>query len=204
MKILIALAAALSLSSSVAGAEQPPKRVAKTVVAAEPSGDSPLVRAARSGPKDRGRAKITITNETVRKTTGKVSELQSEIAPPAEIEPVDTSSAEREKLIQAQKRELAEQKRQEAHDLVLELERELNQLEEDYYNESDPTYRDDVLQRRFDESKSRLDDARRSLSDARDEESRYSDSGASRPEPPPPAPATAEAPDDEADEEPEF
>jgi hypothetical protein len=142
--------------------------------AAATADDSPLVRAAKAnaGPKRKTTKKV-ITNESVKKSKGKLVDLQTKPAPapaPAPAGPVKGSLQKQDDQRRAQA--VASQRLATAQTKVDDLEKELLRLEQAYYEAADPNYRDTKIQDRFNQTKRQLEDARKELADARDAEQR--------------------------------
>lgn len=130
----------------------------------EDAGTSSLVQAARNAKTPKKKARISITDESVKKSTGKLTLL-----PPApEPDEQDTAEAAPTPAIVAA-RAKADAKLAGAKVEVEQLETELRRIEESYYLESDPAYRDDVLRPRFEQTRKQLDRARDQLLTAREE-----------------------------------
>ena len=130
----------------------------------EDAGTSALVQAARKSKTARKKARISITDESVKKSTGKLTLL-----PPApEPDAQDAADAAPTPAIVAA-RAKADAKLAGAKVEVEQLETELRRIEESYYLESDPAYRDDVLRPRFEQTRKQLDRARDQLLTAREE-----------------------------------
>ena len=133
--------------------------------------DSPLVKAAKAngGPKKKIPKKV-ITNEDVKKSSGKVTTLPPAAAaqpatPPTEA-PKD-SIAEQDKLLHD--RAAAQKRTDAAQAKVNDLDKELERLEQAYYAENDPNYRDKTIAERFEQTKKQLETARKELAEAREE-----------------------------------
>ena len=143
--------------------------VAASAAAAD---DSPLVKAAKAnaGPKRKTTKKV-ITNESVKKSKGKLVDQPTKPAPaPAPAGPVKGSLQKQDDQRRAQA--VASQRLATAQTKVDELEKELLRLEQAYYEAGDPNYRDTKIQDRFNQTKRQLEDARKELADARDAEQR--------------------------------
>lgn len=125
---------------------------------------SALVSAAKKAKETKKKSRIKITDESVKKSTGKLTLL-----PPAP-EPEETAKND-EAPVPAivAKRAKADAKLSDAKVEVEELEKELRRIEETYYLESDPNYRDEVLRPRFEQTRKQLDRARDLLLIAREE-----------------------------------
>jgi chromosome segregation ATPase len=170
---LVAACFALVLS-----AEEPPKQAAKdggTAPRSEasPQQDSPLVRAAKAAQKARAAKASTgraITDDSVRKSTGRITILSEGKAPGATT-PEDAEAA----LVAITKdrdeaAKQAEQARREIEELekeIARLEKELASIEESFYDESDVELREDLPQRNFAKTKADLERAREKLAEAR-------------------------------------
>jgi hypothetical protein len=125
---------------------------------------SALVSAAKKAKETKKKSRISITDESVKKSTGKLTLL-----PPAP-EPEETAkNGEAPAPEIVAKRANADAKLSSAKIEVEELEKELRRIEETYYLESDPSYRDEVLRPRFEQTRKQLDRARDLLLTARDE-----------------------------------
>lgn len=130
----------------------------------EDADTSALVQAARKAKTTKKKARISITDESVKKSTGKLTLL-----PPApEPDEQETADAAPAPAIVAA-RAKADAKLAGAKVEVEQLETELRRIEEAYYLESDPAYRDDVLRPRFEQTRKQLDRARDLLLTAREE-----------------------------------
>ena len=127
--------------------------------------DSPMVEAAKSsgGPKKKKSTGKVITNEDVKKATGKLTELPGEKAEgpkgpgqPAKSTVEKHEEGKRSAALAAKTLATAEQK-------VTALERELAKVEQSYYESTDPDYRDMTIAKKFAETKARLETARKEL-----------------------------------------
>lgn len=146
----IALLTALAVASPVVA-----NRVAGT------GGESQLKAAAEKAKKDRAaapKAKVRITNETVRKSKGKLKTLPpSSPAVAAEETPTPVAlPTTSPRLEEAMKR-------------VSALEKELERVEGDYYGQSDPDRRERVIRVEFQLKREQLAAARAELATAREE-----------------------------------
>jgi dynactin complex subunit len=130
--------------------------------------DSPLVKAAKAngGPKKKIPKKV-ITNDDVKKSSGKVTTLPP-TAPPAPSSAVAPKDplAEQDKLIRD--RAAAQKRTDAAQAKVNDLDKELERLEQAYYAENDPNYRDKTIAERFEQTKKQLETARKDLAEARE------------------------------------
>ncbi|MHB0968596.1 MAG: hypothetical protein ACYC7A_10720 [Thermoanaerobaculia bacterium] len=124
---------------------------------------SALVQAARKAKTTKKKSRISITDESVKKSTGKLIVL----APSPEPEQDTTDAAPSPAIVAA--RAKADAKLASAKVEVEQMETELRRIEEAYYLESDPKYRDDVLRPRFEQTRKQLDRARDQLLSAREE-----------------------------------
>jgi len=128
--------------------------------------DSPLVKAAKAngGPK-KSKTKI-ITNEDVKKSTGKVSTTPIATTSTAPATPAPMTIADQDKLLHD--RAAAQKRTDAAQAKVNDLDKELDRLEQAYYAENDPNYRDKTIAERFEQTKKQLESARKELAEARD------------------------------------
>ncbi|HUO84021.1 MAG TPA: hypothetical protein VM534_02815 [Thermoanaerobaculia bacterium] len=149
------------------GARSTQREPAATPAAADgPANESPLVRAARknAGPKDK--AKISIDDDDVRNSKGKMIVVSQVPLPPDEETPEPAENP----AVEAQRRELAEQAEQAreeriagVRDRIEKLETELRQLEDEYYEETEPDDLGEFVVKRFDEAQRELEEARKLL-----------------------------------------
>lgn len=136
------------------------------------SGDSPLVKAAKSSTKNRAKSRVSITDDDLKKTTGKLSIISS--SPLAEL-PVEEQSAESEIARQQRlqkERKAAEDRVAAARKEVEGLESLLADYEDSYYLADDADYREEVIEQRFDKTRRELDEALERLATAQEELSR--------------------------------
>jgi len=134
--------------------------------------ESPLVKAARESKarRDGGeKSRITITNEDVEKSGGKL--IQSTNKP---LDPLPSSKPTSDEMRQVAAENAKAARREELQAQILkhqttvrDLEKELRRIEETYYNEDDPDYREDVLAQNFEETRDQLEAARKDLAAAR-------------------------------------
>jgi chromosome segregation ATPase len=176
MRIVATLVLAAMTTGSALAAEPakktPPETTAAAKAAGEASEDSPLVRAAKSGPQNRDKAKIVIDNSTVRKSTGKLTIVSAPIAKPNQKA---REARRREARAYDQQKALWEKNRTDSAEKIQRLERELNELEsvvgnyeEDFYNEDDPGVREG-LEDQYQSSSDRMEKIRQDLARARQE-----------------------------------
>lgn len=188
--LLIGLIMVLSLALPQVGAyaeeEPPPRRAASKAPPAPPEakkistdrvvpGESPLVRAARLARESRAegkRATISINDDDVRASTGRLT-VGRYAGPGADA--AEKSSSAGEILQKMEKdRERAARETKEAAERVAELEREVARLErasalieDEYYEHSDSTDREDELTSAFEQTRGDLTAKREELAAAR-------------------------------------
>ena len=130
--------------------------------------DSRLVEAAKAsgGPKKKKSTKV-ITNDDVKKSTGKLTELPGEGAE-AQKAPGDPSKSTLEKHNDKLRAAESSAKRIAASEkMVADLESQLAKIEQSYYESTDPDYRDKTIKAQFNDTKRALDVARKALNDAK-------------------------------------
>lgn len=173
--LLVAVTLGLGADEKKESSEKPNQKQdeAEKAKKAKPApNESPLVRAARESKARREegeKSRITITNEDVEKSGGKLIQTTTK---PLEPLPSSTPSAEEMRQVAAEnarsERRADLQAQVARHQkTVTELEKELRRIEETYYNEDDPDYREDVLATSFEDTKKQLDEARKQLAAAR-------------------------------------
>jgi chromosome segregation ATPase len=187
-RLLIGLFMVLSLTlplRNVAAEEEPP-RAAKEKKAAAPTDakkistdrlavESPLVRAARlarESRKDGKKSSISITDEDVRASTGRIT-VGKYAGPDPESSPNESTGEILKKMENDRERSARESK--EAAERVAELEREVARLERasallenEYYEHSDATDREDEIMTAFESTRRSLDEKRDELAAARE------------------------------------
>jgi hypothetical protein len=140
------------------------------------SGDSAMVRAAKSRaatPKSKDRIKLT--NEDVRKSSGKLMIVSGKPLPaatPATVPEEKLKPGEKEQREFAEARATAQKRNDDAQKRVERLERALNAAEEAYYDAEDPSDRD-TIERRFAQAKEDLDKARADVQKTGEELARH-------------------------------
>jgi hypothetical protein len=111
-----------------------------------------------------------ITNEDVKKSTGKLKILPAKSSP----EPAAAKEQPKGPLAKQDEQRRARQEASlrvsTAEKKVADLGKELKRLEDAYYAENDPNYRDNTIEKRFNQTSRQLDGARKELADARDAE----------------------------------
>lgn len=170
--LTVSLVAALALAGFAAADE--PQSAAKgekaKVISQQPAAqaDSPLVRAAKAAKKSRqksGEAEKAITNESVKKSKGRLTIL-AESAEPAEVK---QAAAQDEAKARAEAAAGAEKARLEVKNLqaeVARLEKEMAAIETGYYDEYDAELRENLWEEKFGKAKAALEAARARLADA--------------------------------------
>jgi hypothetical protein len=176
-KLILALLAA-ALAWSLAAQDEAPAgspAPSPTPIPAQ-QGDSPMVRAAKSAAATTSTSKkrIKITNEDVKKSSGKLTIVSAAPTPkptPEPPPPVD-KPGEREARELAEAHEAARARHEEAQKRVANLERVLNRAEEAYYEAYEEDERDTV-EKRFAQAKEDLEKARQDVDRTRQELSRF-------------------------------
>lgn len=138
--------------------------------------DSALVKAAKAsgGPKKKSTTKV-ITNDDVKKSTGKLTELPG--SKKSAATPSGTPKSAVEKQDEQRKLTAAASRKVEAAELkVARLESDLASIEQSYYESDNPVERDTTIKQRFALTKQQLDVARKVLADARDEQKKLTPS----------------------------
>jgi hypothetical protein len=133
--------------------------------------ESPLVKAAREAKarRDGEKARISITNEDVKKSDGKITQTSTKplerLPASSDVEKTmrDVAEAKQPRSGRAELQARVAKHQQEVDN----LEKELRRIEETYYNEDDPDYREEVLAMRFEDTKRQLETAREQLAAAR-------------------------------------
>ncbi|MFN2441058.1 MAG: hypothetical protein ABR517_00055 [Thermoanaerobaculia bacterium] len=178
IRSLITILAATLVAVSVFAGEQktPPKKDRASAAGSEAPApqDSPLVRAAKAAQKARERKASTgtvITDESVKKSTGRITVLSEPVAPAAPARPEDAGAAlagmKKERTDAAAQAEQARLEIETLEKEIARLEKELDSIEESYYDESDVELRADLSQRNFARTKADLAAAREKLAEAR-------------------------------------
>ncbi|MFN2441274.1 MAG: hypothetical protein ABR517_01185 [Thermoanaerobaculia bacterium] len=188
-RLLIGLIMVLSLALPQLGAsaeeEPPPRRAASKAPPAPPeakkistdrvvTGESPLVRAARLARESRAegkRATISINDDDVRASTGRLT-VGRYAGPEADASGKSSAGEILQKM--EKDRERAAREAKEAAERVAELEREVARLErasalieDEYYEHSDSTDREDELTSAFEQTRGDLTAKREELAAAR-------------------------------------
>ena len=131
--------------------------------------DSKLVEAAKaSGGAKKKKTTRVITNEDVKKSTGKLTELPATEGSTQQKGPGDPSKSTLQKhQEQLQAADVSAKRIAAAEKKVATLERELAKIEQTYYESNDPDYRDKTIKARFADSKRALETARKELAEAK-------------------------------------
>lgn len=129
--------------------------------------DSDLVRAAKSAGAARKRAKVSLNNADVKKSTGKLMVISGR-EPVSSDKAKDAGSSTQARKSESPPSESALLRLTRAEREVARLEAELERVEQAYYAESDPNYRSRVITPRFEQIRRQLDLARQELADAHD------------------------------------
>lgn len=146
---------------------------------AEKESDSPLVKASKSTPAGRKKATISINNDTVKKSKGKLTIVKG-----SSSDVDDATLAEQRKKEEEYEKNLAEWEKSvdDNKQQVERLESEIEELktvvgsfEEDFYNEDDPGIREG-LEGKYQNSNDRLQKAQEELSAARQREQELAES----------------------------
>lgn len=175
-------ALATCLLAAAAGAEEEKKPAATSskepvTLTERQSGaaDSPLVKAAKKSRAARKKSEIRITDEDVKKSTGRVTvapDLPPIVALPGGKQQL-SAEEELKRLEEAKAREITEreaarQRVEDAEKKVASLERMLNAVTDAYYDEADPSKREDAIESNFNDIQKRLEEARTELQKARE------------------------------------
>ena len=131
--------------------------------------DSRLVEAAKaSGGANKKKTTKVITNDDVKKSTGKLTELPGSGAAETQKGPGQPKKSTIEKHDEKLRTAEASAKRiADAEKKVKTLERELAKIEQSYYESNDPDYRDKTIKAQFADTKRALEAARKELNDAK-------------------------------------
>lgn len=137
--------------------------------------DSPLVKAAKRSRAAKKKSEIRITDEDVKKSTGRVT-VAPDLPPIVELpggKKQLTAEEELKRLEEAKAKEVtdrdaARQRVEDAEKKLASLERMLNAVTDAYYDEADPSKREDAIESNFNDIQKRLEDARTELQKARD------------------------------------
>lgn len=172
----LAMATAVFISSTVSAQDTPKKSEPAKKISSDAkkpeAQDSPLVAASKKSATKRDKQKIVITNETVKKSTGKLT--VGPARPPIAIPLADRSEtriARYDAAVKQWKAQIAynQQKIDALTKEIAELEGATGRFEEDFYNEDDPAYRD-FLESKYDSASERLKAAKEELDQARTEQ----------------------------------
>ena len=183
--IALLLAGALTVlaeepATNSAKKEEEKKSTAPKNLTAAAKSDSPLVKAAKSQPTDRAKAKIQIDNNDVKNSKGKLTEFKK-VPKSASMTPVihrnDQKIAQYDRDVEAWKKAVDDtgKKIQALTQEIADLENFAGRYEEEFYNEDDPGFRE-VLEDKYSQSQSRLEKARAELASAMAEEQRLNNS----------------------------
>ncbi|MBI2213668.1 MAG: hypothetical protein HYU52_08475 [Acidobacteria bacterium] len=172
--VVLALALLVTgLASAQSTSETTASKQNDTTTAAQPSNESPLVKAAReaAAKRDAGsKSRRAITDKDVKSSTGKLIETTSKpLTPIRTAEDVEARMRAERATEDAKKQGpvIAAKAIETAEKRVAGLEAELRRIEETYYDEDDPDFREDVIEKRFEETKTKLEKAREELEAAR-------------------------------------
>ena len=176
MRRLILSLSAVAFASSILAESQPaasPSPSPSPTPVAAQAADSPMVRAAKSSSAHYGSTKkrIRITNDDVKKSSGKLSVVSAAPLPTPTPEPAEKPGV-REERERTEARAKAQKDYEDAQKRIDTLTRSLNAAEEAYYTVFEEGDRDGI-EKRFVQAKEELEKAREDADRAKEELSKY-------------------------------